>query len=226
MGRLGPELAQDARVRARAVGDHDPRDRAPRLEIAQEPTHVIPVVGPDRGEGHRQVAQGVGGQRRGEATEVRLADAERSAEVLQDLAAMRRQVELGDSIAEHVMDEPRGQVEEELALERQEGAFDAHAVLEDAIEDEVADLVVVGGPGEDILMGVARSGGALASGRVLAVSDLRVGDGSDSPGDGPLPSPWLAAKGHATTRCGRGARPRSGGSARGRSPGRNLAPGP
>ena len=41
----------------------------------------------------------------------------------------------------------RGQVEEELAPERPEGPFDAHAVLEEAIEDEVADLVVIGGPG-------------------------------------------------------------------------------
>jgi hypothetical protein len=113
---------------------------------------------------------------------------------------MRRQVELGDSIAEHVIDEPRGQVEEEVAFERSEGAFDAHAVLEDAIEDEVADLVVVGGPGEYILVGVAEGRGAVASGGVLAggdpqVGDGLVGDGPDPAGDGPLPSASLAAPG-------------------------------
>ena len=40
-------------------------------------------------------------------------DAERAAEVLQDLAAMLGHVELADAIAEHVVDEPGGEVEED-----------------------------------------------------------------------------------------------------------------
>jgi hypothetical protein len=131
---------------------------------------------------------------------VQLIDAERAAEMLQDLATMRRQVELGDLIAEHVRDEPGGQVEEELALKRCDDALDAHAVLEDAIEDEVPDLVVIGGAREPILVGVAKGRGALAPGGILAIGDLQVGNGlvgngSDPSDDGPLPPTSLAAVG-------------------------------
>ena len=81
------------------------------------------------------------------------------------------------AVAEHVVDEPRGEVQEELAAERLQGPFDVHAVLEDAVEDQVADLVVVLGLGEDALGGVAEGRAAVAAGLILAVGDLQVGDG-------------------------------------------------
>jgi len=40
---------------------------------------------------------------------------ERAAEVFQDHATMFGQIELPDAVAEHVVDEPRGQIEQELA---------------------------------------------------------------------------------------------------------------
>ena len=133
-----------------------------------------------------------------EAAQVQFVDAERAAEVLQDLAAMRGHVELRGVVAEHVVDEPRGEVEEELAAERLQGPLDAHAVLEDAVEHQVADLVVVEGLGEDALGGVAEGRAAVAAGGVLAVGDLQVGDGlvgdgADGAGQGPLAPAAFAA---------------------------------
>jgi hypothetical protein len=61
---------------------------------------------------------------------VQLVDAERAAEALQDHATVRRHVELGGPGAEHVVDEPGGEVEEELAADRRQRPLDAHAVLE------------------------------------------------------------------------------------------------
>ena len=141
--------------------------------------------------------------KQGEPAQVQLVDAEGAAEVLQDHAAMLGQVELRGPVAEHVVDEPRGQVQEELAAERLQGPFDVHAVLDDPFQDQVADLVVVEGPGEDALGGVAEGRAAVAAGLILAAGDLQVGDGLV--GDGADPArrqrPFAAAE-LATLRAG------------------------
>ena len=49
--------------------------------------------------------------------------------------------------AEAVVDEPPGQFQAEVALHGDEGAFDVEAVDRDAVQDGVADLVVVVGLG-------------------------------------------------------------------------------
>ena len=72
-------------------------------------------------------------------------------------------------------------------MQRLQGPFDVHAVLEDAIEHQVADLVVVEGPGEHALGGVAEGRAAIALGLILATGDLQiddglVGDGADQRG--------------------------------------------
>ena len=82
-------------------------------------------------------------------------DAKRAAEEAQDLAPVLGHVESPGVVVEHVVDEPRGEVEEELTAQRLQGPLDAHPVLEDAVEHEVADLVVVERPGEDALGGGA-----------------------------------------------------------------------
>src|SRR5512142_997300 len=135
------------------------------------------VVGGGQGEGHGQVGERVGGQQQGEAAEVQFVDAERAAEVLQDRAAVRGHVKPPGMVVEHVVDEPRGKVQEELAAERVQGPFDAHAVLEHAVEHQVADLVVVEGPGEDSLWGVAEGLATVTAGSILAAGDLQNGDG-------------------------------------------------
>jgi hypothetical protein len=91
---------------------------------------VIGVVLVDQGEGHGRVGQRVGGQQQREAARVQLVDAECAAEPPQDGAAMRGHVQFRGAVAEHVVDEPRGQVQEGLAADRRPRPLDAHAVLE------------------------------------------------------------------------------------------------
>ena len=135
------------------------------------------VVDLHQAEADDPVGDGVGGQQQGVAAQVQLIDAEGAAEVLQDHAAMLSQVELRGPVAEQVVDEAGGEVEEELAAQRLQGPFDAHAVLDDPCQDQVADLVVVEGPGQDVLGGAAESGAAVAAGLILPAGDLEIGDG-------------------------------------------------
>src|SRR5207302_10172401 len=84
---------------------------------------------------------------------------------------------------------------------------DVHGVLEDAVEDQVADLVVVVGLGEHALGGVAEGGAAVAPCGVLAVGDLQVcdglvGDGPHGPGRRPFASAPCAALGAGGLRGG------------------------
>jgi hypothetical protein len=105
--------------------------------------------------------------------------------VLQHLAAVLGHVELLGMVVEHVVDEPRGQVEKVFTVERLQGLFDVHVVLDDAIEHEVANLVVVEGFGEHALGGVAEGRAAVAAGGVLAAGDLQIGDGLVDDGANP-----------------------------------------
>jgi len=95
---------------------------------------VVLVVGCNQGEGHRKVRKRVGGQEQREPAEVQFVHAERAAEAFQHLAAVCGHVELGGAVAEHVVDEPRGEIEEELPLERLKGPLDAHAVFEETLQ--------------------------------------------------------------------------------------------
>src|SRR5512142_1431363 len=111
---------------------------------------------------------------------------------------MRRHVESRGVVAEHVVDEPRRQVEEELAAERLQGPFDAHAIFEDAVQHPISDLVVVEGPGELALGGVAEGGAAVTPGLIFATGDLEegdllVGDGANPASPRPFPTPMCAA---------------------------------
>jgi len=72
---------------------------------------------------------------------VKFIDAERAAEVFEHLATMSGHVESRGEVVEHVVDEPGGEIEEELTLERLEDPFDAHAVIENAFQHEIPDLV-------------------------------------------------------------------------------------
>src|SRR5574341_585288 len=111
---------------------------------------------------------------------------------------MRGHVQLRGAVAEHIVDEPRGEIEPELASERFQGPFNAHAVPKDAVKHQGADLVVVLGLGPHALGGSAEGGTAIAAGGVFAVGDLQegdrlVGDGSDPTDKRPLATSELAA---------------------------------
>jgi hypothetical protein len=179
---LRPQLREHGRVEVRAFVDHEVGHQPPGLEALEQPPHVIVIVGADQGEGHRQVANRIGGQEQREPAQVHFIDAEGATEVVQDHAAVLGHVELLGPDAEQVVNETGGQVEEELAAQRLQGPFDAHAVLEDAFQDQVADLVIVEGPGKDPLGGRAEGRTAvtaslITASLIFATGDLQVGDG-------------------------------------------------
>ena len=138
-----PQLGQDRRVEVRPVGHHHLGRKPPGLEVLEEPPHVGLVVAGDQGEGHRQVVQRVGRQQQGHLAQVQLVDAERPAEVVQDPAAVIRQVEPPDLPVEAVVDEPVREIQKEVPPHRGDDPLDAYAVLEDAVEHGLTDLVVV-----------------------------------------------------------------------------------
>jgi site-specific DNA recombinase len=183
---LRPEFLQDLPIEIRAVGHHHLGGQPPRLEVLQEPPHVAGIVGRDEGEGHRQVLERVGGQEQRRAAEVQLIDAEGPAEPLQDPAAMVGQVQPSGLPVEAVGDEAVGQVEIEVPSHRGDHSLDAHAVVEDAVEDGLADGMVIGGLGLDARRGGAEGRAATTSGPVLAVGDIEVDD--PLVGDGPDPA--------------------------------------
>src|SRR5206468_496842 len=105
-----------------------------------------------------QVGQRVGGQQQGVAPQVQLIDAQRAAEPLQDRLAVPGQVEAGQLPAQAVVDEAVGQLQQEVALQGGLGLLDVEAVVQQAVEDGLADGgVVVGlgrhveGPGAEVL---------------------------------------------------------------------------
>ena len=129
---------------------------------------------------------------------MQLVDAERAAEVLQDFVTVRGHVEGRGMVVEHVVDEPRGEVEEELAADRPQDAFDVHAAFENRREHQVTDLVVVLGLGEHALGRVAEGGATVAGGLILAVGNLQVsdrlvGDGAHAVGQSSLATTVFAA---------------------------------
>ena len=107
-------------------------------------------------------------------TQVQFAHAERAAEMFQNLAAMLRHVQFSDPIAEHVVDEPRGQLQQELAPQRLQHTLDARSVLDDAIQHQIPDLVVVMGLGKNTFGSDPESRAALALGCVFTVGDLQI----------------------------------------------------
>src|SRR4051794_24693103 len=111
-------------------------------------------------------------------------DAQGTAEVFQDPGAMRGHVEALDLAMEAVIDEAVGEVEQEIPLHRGDDPFDAHPVVEDAVEDGLADLVVVQCAGFNSRRRGPEGGAAIAAGAILAVGDVEeddflVGDGAD-----------------------------------------------
>jgi hypothetical protein len=82
--------------------------------------------------------------------------------MFQNHAAMFGHIEFFGPIAEHVVDEPRGQFQQELAAQRLQDPFDAHSVFDDAIQHQIPDFVVVMGLGEHALESVSERRAAFA----------------------------------------------------------------
>ena len=135
---------------------------------------MVLVVGCYQGESHRQVTQRISSQKQCEAAQVQFVHTEGAAEMFQNHAAMFGHIEFFGPIAEHVVDKPRGQFQQELAAQRLQDSLDAHPVFDDAIQHQIPDLVVVMGLGEHALGSVSERRAAIALGCVLAVGDLQV----------------------------------------------------
>jgi len=116
--RSGPHLGQHRGVQVRAVGD----DRAGRKpfpgKVFREPARVIPIVRRDPGEGHREVADRIGGDEPGAVAEVHLIDARGAGEVLPRPPAVGGTVERADLPVEAVGQEAIGQLQVEVSPHR------------------------------------------------------------------------------------------------------------
>src|SRR5262249_34715455 len=181
---IGPDLGQQLRVQVRPVADYHLGLEPPAGQVTQEAPQVLLVVGPDQGEANGQVGQRVGGQEQGVAAQVQFIDAQRAGKALQDQLAVLRQFQAGQLPAQAVVDEAVGEAHEEVALHGSPGLLDVEAVVQQAVQDGLADGgIVVGlgghvqGPGAEVLA-------AAAAGAVLCVGDLQpghpaVGQGAD-----------------------------------------------
>src|SRR5205807_881278 len=69
-----------------------------------------------------------------------------------------------------------GEVQEEVPVHGTEDLLDAHAIIQDAVEDGLADLVVVQRLGLDTRRRGPEGGTAIAAGSILAVGDVEVDD--------------------------------------------------
>src|SRR5215208_5525018 len=104
-----------------------------------------------------------------------------------------------DLAVEAVVDEPVGEVEGEVPPHRGDRPLGAHTVVEDAVEDRLANPVVIVRPRLDARRRGAERSTATAAGPVLAVGDVEeddlfVGDGPDLAVVGGLAPPELAAR--------------------------------
>src|SRR5262249_37584465 len=155
---LLPDLAQQRRVEVGAVGDDQAGPEAPVLEHQQEAPQVRLVVDADQGEADDLVGYRVGSQQQGEAAQVQLVDAQHDAEPLQAQAAVVGDLDPATLPVQAVVDEARREAQQEVALDGAHGALDVEAVLQQAVEDGLADGGVVVGlrgdvqrPGAEVL---------------------------------------------------------------------------
>ncbi len=172
---------------------------------------MILIVGRDQGEGDREIAQRIGSQQQDSVAQVQFVDAQSAREVRQRPLAVGGQIGLADLPVEAVVEEAVGQVEEEVALQGVLQPVEAHAVVEQAVDDGVANAVGVLGPRFDAwnlgTEGLAAGAtGAVFSDGQFDEDDLAEGDVADAAGVGVLASAPLAAM---RTRVGLGGTPSS-----------------
>lgn len=104
--------------------------------------------------------------------------------MLLGLAPLLALAEATQAPIQAVVDEAGGEIQQEVAFHGGDGALDVEAVVEDALEDGLADEVVVVGPGGDTRRAGAKSLEAGAPRRILCVEDVNpddrlVADGAD-----------------------------------------------
>src|SRR5262249_25537547 len=147
-----------------------------------------------------------GGQEQGAVAEMDFVDAQGAREVRQRPLPVRRQVDLADLPVEAVVEKAIGQFEMEIAPQGLAQSFHAHAVVEQPVDDRVADTVGVFGPRLDPRKACPEGLAAGAAGAVFSHldfqdDDLAISDVADAAG-----MHRLAAAALATTRTGEGHR--------------------
>lgn len=193
-----PEFREKSGVKVRAVRDDNSGPEAVVPEVVQESPHVVLIVGPDQGEGDGEIAERVGGQEQRAMAQVQLVGAQGAREVVEGPLAVSGHVGLTALPVEAVVEEPIGQVEEEVASHRLLHAMEAHAVIEEAVDDGVADPVGVLGSRFDPFdvraeRLAAGTGGAVFSDRHVDEGDLAQRDVANGARVGALPPSGRAA---------------------------------
>ncbi|WP_168219090.1 hypothetical protein [Limnoglobus roseus] len=181
-----------------AIGDDHPGPEAVVSEVVQEPPHVILIVGPDQGKGDGEIAERVGGQEQRAMAQVQLVDVQGAREVLERPLAVSGHVGLADLPVEAVGEEAIGQVEEEVTAHRLLHAMEAHAVIEESVDDGVPDAVgVLGSWFDPFDVRTERlaggTGGAVFSDRQFDDDDLAERDVANGSRMCVLPPPGCAA---------------------------------
>ena len=194
---FGPQLGQEFRIQVRAIGDDHLGSKPPVLEILEETPHVVVVVGTDQGKGDGNIAQRVGSHEQGPVPEMDFVDAQGAGETLQGPLAVGGQVDLADLPIEAVVDKALGEIELEIAAHRFAQPLHTHAVVEQTVEDRLADPIAVFGTGLDAFdprsEGLAtRATGAVFSDGDFEDEDLLKGDIADGAGVRTLPPSPLA----------------------------------
>ena len=197
---VGPQFRQDRGVEVRAVGDDHSGQEAVIPEVVEYAPHMVPIVGPDQGEGGWEVAERVGGEQERAVPQVQFVDAQGAREVVEGPPPVAGHVGLVDLPVEAVVEEAVGQVEEEVPPHRLRQPVGAHAVVEESVEDGVADAVGVLGSWLDALDTgperlAAGTRGAVFSNRQFDDDALPVGDVADGSRVSGLPPPGRAALG-------------------------------
>ena len=158
---------------------------------------MLVVVGTHQGEGHGEIAQGVGGQQQDAVAEMDFVDAQRTGELRQGPAAVLGHIDLADLPVQTVVDKTLGEIELEIAAHRFAEPFHAHAVVEQTIDDRRPDPVAVLRTRFDAFQPrpeglAARAAGAVFSDGDFENHDLAEGEVADGTGMRLLASPPLA----------------------------------
>ncbi len=131
-------------------------------------------------------------------TKMDFVDVERAGEILQGPLPVDRHVDLMDLPVEAVVQKALQEIEVKIALQGFAGAFHAHRVVEQTVDDRLADSVGVLGPQFDPLdMGpeglATRAAGAVFSDGQFDDENFPIRDIADRPRVPLLASPRLAA---------------------------------
>src|SRR5271154_6341791 len=146
---LGPHLCHQRWIKVRAIGGDHTRQEAPVLEVLQKPAHVRLVVGRHEGEGNGEIGQGIGSQQQGTMTQMDFVDGKGAGEFFESPTSVLRHMDLTDLPIEAVVEKACRQIQVKISCQRLLESFHAHTVVEQAVDDCLANAIGVFGPAFD-----------------------------------------------------------------------------